>query len=249
VRWLNLLVRRLCLTHRLSGGQMISKRENVGDPDLPLIDQALGGDEQGFEALVRRHEARVYRTALGIIGKPEDAEEVLQETFLNVYQHLKEFRRDSRFTTWLTRIAINAALNKIRRQDVSISLDAADWKNAEFMPQRFEAWDENPEHLYAKEEIRRIVQEAIRELPPDYRVVLILRDISELDTVETAEALGLTIAATKSRLLRARLMVREKLAARFEKHTGWKSRWIRAGWMIRGMVGGGSVPLPLRKVD
>ncbi|MBI3669247.1 MAG: sigma-70 family RNA polymerase sigma factor [Acidobacteria bacterium] len=198
---------------------------------------------------MKRHEARVYRTALGILHKPEDAEEALQDTFLNAYQHLREFRRDSRFTTWLTRIAINAALNKLRGQREAISLDATDGSNQEFMPQLCDPWQENPEHVYARKEIQQIVHEAIQELPPDYRVVLVLRDISELDTVQTAEALGLTIAAMKSRLLRARLMVREKLAARFGKKTGWKSRWIRAGWMIRGMVAGGSVPLPRRKAE
>jgi RNA polymerase sigma-70 factor (ECF subfamily) len=228
---------------------MAIKEDGAGDPDLELIDLALAGDVPAFEALVRRHEARVYRTALGILRKTEDAEEALQDTFLSVYQHLREFRRDSRFTTWLTRIAINAALNKLRGQKEHVSLDAADESEAEFMPQRFETWQENPERLYAKEEIRRIVQEAIQDLPADYRVVLVLRDISEMDTVQTAETLGLTIAATKSRLLRARLMIREKLAVRFEKHSGWKSKWIRAGWMIRGMVAGGDVPLPRRKAE
>lgn len=228
--------------------QATLKRETAVDPDLPLIDRALEGDGQAFEALVGRHEARVYRTALGILGKPEDAEEALQDTFLNAYQHLREFRRDSRFTTWLTRIAINAALNKLRGQKETVSLDATKGESAEFMPQHCEPWKENPERQYAREEIRDIVHQAIQELPPDYRMVLVLRDISEMDTVEAAEALGLTIAATKSRLLRARLMIREKLAARFEKKTSWGSRWIRAGWMIRGIVAGGSVSLPRRKV-
>lgn len=217
------------------------------DQDLPLIDRAVNGDGSAFEALVRRHQARVYRTALGILGKPEDAEEALQDTFLSAYKHLKEFRRDSRFTTWLTRIAINAALNKLRGQKETIPLDAANGESSEFMPQHCQPWQENPERLYAKEEIRSLVHQAIEELPPDYRVVLVLRDISELDTVQTAEVLGLTIAATKSRLLRARLMVREKLAARFEKKAGWKSGFVRAAWMVRGMVAGGSVPLPRRK--
>jgi RNA polymerase sigma-70 factor (ECF subfamily) len=225
------------------------KRESAVDQDLPFIDRVLEGDGQAFEALVRRHEARVYRTALGILGKPEDAEEALQDTFLSAYQHLREFRRDSRFTTWLTRIAINAALNKLRGKRETVSLDATNGESAEFMPRHCEPWQENPERQYAKEEIRRIVHQAIQELAPDYRLVLVLRDILGMDTVQTAEALGLTIAGTKTRLLRARLMIREKLAARFEKKAGWKSGLIRAGWMIRGMVAGGSVPLPRRKAE
>ena len=227
---------------------MSSKPQITGDPDVVLIDRTLAGDDQAFETLVKQHESRVYRTALGIVGKPEDAEEALQDTFMKAYQHLKEFRRDSRFTTWLTRIAINAALNKLRGQRETTSLDDEGELNAEFMPQHCEPWQENPERSYAKEEIRRIVQEAIQSLPAEYRAVLVLRDISELDTVETAEALGLSIAATKSRLLRARLMVREKLAGRFEKHGSWKSKWIRAAWMVRGMVVGAAAPSPSRKV-
>jgi RNA polymerase sigma-70 factor (ECF subfamily) len=228
---------------------MALKGSNAGNQDLLLIDRALEGDAQAFEALVRRHEARVYRTTLGILREPADAEDALQDTFLSAYQHLREFRRDSRLTTWLTRIAINAALNKLRGQRAEISLDATDGSDEEFTPQLCDPWQENPEQLYARGEIQQIVQEAIQELPLAYRVVLVLRDISELDSVQTAEALGLTVAATKSRLLRARLMVREKLAARFGKRTGWKSKWIRAGWMIRGMVAGGSVPLPRRKTE
>ncbi len=227
---------------------MSSKPKLVRDPDVALIDRALSGDDQAFETLVKQHEGRVYRTALGIVGKPEDAEEALQDTFLKAYQHLKDFRRDSRFTTWLTRIAINAALNKLRGQRDTTSLDDEGELNAGFLPRRFESWQEDPERWYAKEEIRLIVQEAIQSLPPEYRAVLVLRDISELDTAQTAEALDLTIAATKSRLLRARLMVREKLAGRFEKPGGWKSKWIRAAWMVRGMVVGAAAPFPSRKV-
>jgi RNA polymerase sigma-70 factor, ECF subfamily len=217
------------------------------DPDLTLIACVLEGDAQAFEALVRRHEARVYRTALGILGKREDAEEALQDTFLKVYQNLREFRRDSRFTTWLTRIAINAALNKLRGQRETVSLDETEGDSMEFMPQHFGPWPESPETQCANEEIQRLVHQAIQELSPDYRVVLVLRDILEMDTVQTAEALDLTIAGTKTRLLRARLMVREKLAARFEKKAGWKAGLVRAGWMVRGMVAGGSVPLPRRR--
>jgi RNA polymerase sigma-70 factor (ECF subfamily) len=208
-----------------------------GDEDLPLVDRALAGDTEAFEDLVRRHECRVYRTAVALTGSAEDAEEALQDTFLSVYQHLSEFRRDSRFTTWLTRIAINAALHKIRRRRENVSLDDPEESAEAFAPRQFESWRDNPEQLYASEEMRRLVEEAILAIPPAYRVVLVLRDVAEMDTVEAAEVLGLTIAALKSRLLRARLMVREALAARFAEHPSWKSRLVRAGWMLRGMMG------------
>ena len=211
------------------------------------MDRALAGDTRAFDELVHRHQGRVYRTTLSVTCNPEDAEEALQDTFLNAYKHLQEFRRDSRFTTWLTRIAINAALQKLRHRQENVSLDDPDLPESMHMPKHFESWQQNPEQLYAAEERRQIVQEAIFAVPPRYRVVLVLRDIAEVDTVETAEVLGLTIAAVKSRLLRARLMVREQLAARFEKRPGWKSKFVRAGWMVRGMMTGRLAKLPGQK--
>jgi len=229
-------------------GQAKALRRRVpGDEDLPLVDRALAGDTQAFEDLVRRHECRVFRTAVALTGNREDAEEALQDTFLSVYQHLGEFRRDSRFTTWLTRIAINAALQKLRRRHESISLDDPEESAAAFLPQHFESWRDNPERLYAAEEIRRLVEQAVLSLPPAYRVVFVLRDVAEMDTVEAAEVLDLTIAALKSRLLRARLMVREALAPRFAERPGLKSRLRNAGWMIRGMVAARLARLPGQK--
>ena len=230
-----------------STGAKPLRRRIPGDDDIPLVDRSLDGDTEAFEALVRRHQCRVYRTALALTGNPEDAEEALQDTFLSVYQHLGEFRRDSRFTTWLTRIAINAALHKVRRRRESVSLDDPEVAEGEFLPKRFESWRDNPERLYAAEETRQIVEEAVLSLPPAYRVVFVLRDVAEMDTVEAAEVLGLTITALKSRLLRSRLMVREALAARFAQAPGLRSRFVRAGWTIRGMVAGRLVRPPGQK--
>ncbi len=223
------------------------RQRTPSDEDLPLVDRALAGDTQAFEDLVRRHECRVFRTAVALTGNNEDAEEALQDTFLNVYQHLGEFRRDSRFTTWLTRIVINAALQKIRRRKGNVSLDDPEVAEAEFMPRRVESWRENPERLYAAEETRRLVEEAILSLPPAYRVVFVLRDVAEMDTVEAAEVLGLTVAALKSRLLRARLMVREALAARFAERPGLKSRLVQAGMMVKQAVAAGLSRFPGQK--
>lgn len=222
-------------------------RLHGGDEDLPLVDRALAGDNQAFEDLVRRHECRVFRTALSLTGNHEDAEEALQDAFLSVYEHLSEFRRDSRFTTWLTRIAINAALQKIRRRRDTVSLDDPDPSEADFSPRRTDSWRENPEHLYAAEEMRRFVEEAVLSLPPDYRVVFVLRDVAEMDTVEAAEVLGLTIAALKSRLLRARLMVRESLAARLAQPPTLKTRLRNAGLMVREAVAAGWARFPGQK--
>ncbi len=223
------------------------RRRAAGDEDLVLVDRALAGDTQAFEDLVRRHECRVFRTAVALTGNQEDAEEALQDTFLSVYQHLREFRRDSRFTTWLTRIAINAALQKIRRRRESVSLDDPELAETEFMPRRVENWRDNPERVYAAEETRQLVEEAVLSLPPAYRVVFVMRDVAEMDTVEAAEVLGLTIAALKSRLLRARLMVREALAARFAERPGLKSRLMQAGMMVKQAVAAGLSRFPGQK--
>ncbi|MCL6564846.1 MAG: sigma-70 family RNA polymerase sigma factor [Acidobacteriia bacterium] len=206
------------------------------DEDAPLVERTLGGDQQAYEQLVRKHEQRVFRTAIAILGELADAEEAMQEAFLKAYQNLPTFRRDARFTTWLTRIAVNESLQILRRRRDAASLDDLEAPLQDLRPSRVEEWYANPERRYATAELKRIVEEAIRALPPAYRVVFLLRDVEELSTEETAEALGLSIPATKSRVLRARLMVREALAAHFEKPPTLRSRLRRATSMVRNMM-------------
>ncbi len=192
------------------------------DDDLPIVDRVLAGDTQAFEELVRRHERRVYRTTLAVTSNQEDAEDAMQDTFLKAYQHLGEFQRASRFSTWLTRIAVNEGLQRLRRRRNTESLDELVTSEEEIMPRQVEDWHDNPEELYAKQEIRQFVEEAICSLPPAYRVVFILRDVADLSTEEAAEVLGLTISALKSRVLRARLMMREAFVARFGRRPAQK---------------------------
>jgi RNA polymerase sigma-70 factor (ECF subfamily) len=170
---------------------------------------------------------------MAITGNQEDAEEAMQETVLKVYQHLGEFHRTSRFSTWLTRIAINEALQIRRRRHPTESLDEPVMTDEEMMPKQLEDWHEDPEKKYAKEEIRQIVEEAIQSLPPIYREAFVLRDVQGLTTEEAAEALGVAIPALKSRLLRAPLMMREALAARLQRRPTLKTRIMRAQSMIR----------------
>lgn len=210
--------------------------ESHRDDDLPILDRVLAGDTQAFEELVRRHERRVYRTTLAVTRNPEDAEEAAQETFLKVYQYLGQFQRGSRFTTWLTRIAVNEGLQVLRRRRPTESLDEPLMSEGEMMPRLVEDWRDNPEDLYAKQEIKQFVEEAIRSLPPTYRVTFVLRDVEGLTNEEAAQALGLSIAAVKSRLLRARLMMRETLAARFQRPPSFKSRIMRTGMMVSDAV-------------
>lgn len=216
----------------------VPEGRSATDDDLPLVDRVLAGDAQAFEELVRRHERRVYRVAIAITGNQEDAEEAMQETFLKMYQHLGQFQRASRLSTWLTRIAVNEALQKRRQRRITESLDEPTMADEEMMPKQLEDWHDDPEKMYAKQEIRQIAEEAIQALAPIYREAFVLRDIEGLTTEEAAETLGVAIPAFKSRLLRARLMMREALAARFQRAPTLKSRIMRARWNIQDALVG-----------
>jgi RNA polymerase sigma-70 factor, ECF subfamily len=188
-----------------------------GEDDLILVGHVLAGDRTAFESLVRRHERRVYRVAIAVLGNAEDAEEAMQDTFVKAYRHLGQFRRESKFTTWLTRIAINEAIQKRQGRRDFISLDESRVASELSMPWRTESWLSDPEKVYGKQELRQIVEAEIQRLPPIYREAFVLRDVEGMTAEEAAEAIGITVEALKSRLLRARLMVREALAASLQE--------------------------------
>jgi len=189
--------------------------------DAALVARARQGDSTAFEQLVQKYERRIFRLAKNITNNDEDAEDVLQETFLKAYSHLDGFQGNSKFYTWLVRIAVNEALMKLRkrRSDKTVSLDEEVDTGEETMVREIAVWEENPEQKYSQEEIRAILHEAIASLRPAFRTVFILRDIEDLSTEETANLLELSIPAVKSRLLRARLQLRERLT-RFFKRKG-----------------------------
>ena len=184
--------------------------------DLALIASVLAGDRRAFEPLVRKHERRVFRVTLAVLGNIEDAEEAMQDTFVKAFRHLDQFRRESRFTTWLTRIAVNEAIQKRQVRKNWVPLDDSRAVEEQFVPQRFESWRNDPEKSYGRQELRRIIENAIQTLPEIYREAFVLRDVEEMTAEEAAEVIGITVPAMKSRLLRARLMIRESLAASFE---------------------------------
>ncbi|MGE5275687.1 MAG: peroxidase-related enzyme [Acidobacteriota bacterium] len=183
------------------------------DPDSGLVARARAGEMSAFEELLRRHQNRVYRTLLGLVGNAQDAEDGTQVVFLKVFRKMGDFGGAARFSTWLTRIAINEGIERLRSRKEMDSLDEAD--EGEFRPSRVAPWAEDPESRVVREEMRQIVQEALRGLPPLYRMAVMLRDIEQLSTAEAAEALDLPIPTLKTRLLRGRLMLREALAPRF----------------------------------
>jgi RNA polymerase sigma-70 factor (ECF subfamily) len=184
-----------------------------------LLAQARSGDPSAFADLVGRYEGKIFRLAQHITNHREDAEDVLQETFLKAYEHLDQFHGNSKFYTWIVRIAVNQALMKLRkrRSDKTVSMDETIDTGEDIVAREIATWDPNPEERYSQEEMQRILDDAIQSLAPPYRTVFILRDVDELSTEETAEALDLTVPAVKSRLLRARLQLRDKLTRRFKR--------------------------------
>jgi RNA polymerase sigma-70 factor (ECF subfamily) len=185
--------------------------------DAELVERAKSGDLHAFEALANRHEQRVYSLALRMLRQEQDAEDVTQQTFLSALENLNGFRGEASFSTWLLRIATYAALKVIRKRKglETVSLEEAtegtDDSDTVPHPEYIADWRQSPEELVHKNEIRRLLDDALAKLDEKHRLVFLLRDVEGLSVKETAEALGLTEANTKVRLLRARLQLRELL--------------------------------------
>jgi RNA polymerase sigma-70 factor (ECF subfamily) len=186
-------------------------------PDADLVRRAKAGHLDAFEALATRHEQRVYSLAMRMLRQAEDAEDVTQETFLSALENLDGFRGEASFSTWLLRIASHAALKIIRKRKglEMISLEAATETSDQYdsvpHPEFIADWRQSPEQLVQKHEIQRLLDEALGRLDEKHRLVFLLRDVEGLSVRDTAEALGLSEANTKVRLLRARLQLREQL--------------------------------------
>lgn len=194
----------------------------VGEPtndEAVLVGAARKGDIGAFEELVRRYDRNVFRIAQHITQNREDAEDVVQDAFLKAYQNLGQFQGQSKFYTWLVRIAVNEALMRLRRRrpERMVSLDEDVKTEEDSMPREIADWSPNPEQQYTQGELKDILSRTIQGLPASFRTVFVLRDVEGLSTEETAEALGLSIPAVKSRLLRARLQLRERLNKYFKK--------------------------------
>lgn len=187
--------------------------------DEELVELAKAGDDEAFPKLVQRYSRRIFRVARNITNHDEDAEDVLQETFLKAYGHLESFQGNSKFYTWLVRIAMNESLMKLRkrRSDKVVSLDEELDTGEDTVTREIAVWEGNPEDRYSQDEMRDILDKTIASLPESFRSVFVLRDVEELSTEETADLLGLSVPAVKSRLLRARLQLREKLTRLFKR--------------------------------
>jgi len=193
--------------------------EPAASEELELVRAAKAGDMRAFEALVKRYDRNVFRIAQHITQNREDAEDVVQEAFLKAFGNLAQFQEQSKFYTWLVRIAVNEALMKLRRRrpERMVSLDQEVQTEEDSMPREVADWSPNPEQQYNQAELRDILSKTIQGLPPGFRMVFVLRDVEGLSTEETAEALGLSAPAVKSRLLRARLQLRDRLNKYFKR--------------------------------
>ena len=204
-----------------AGADGANRQFATGDTpeEAALVDQARHGDAAAFTVLVEKYEPKIYRLAKHITQNDEDAEDVLQEAFLKAYSHLGTFQGQSKFYTWIVRIAVNEALMKLRKRksDRTVSLDEPQDTGEDTVAREIAVWEDDPEQKYTREELRGILDNAVDSLKPSFRTVFVLRDIEEMSTEETAEALGISIPAVKSRLLRARLQLREKLTRLFRR--------------------------------
>jgi RNA polymerase sigma-70 factor, ECF subfamily len=188
-------------------GQEVSPND-----DLALVRCAKGGDVAAFEELIRRNTERILRIAVRITGSYEDGEEVVQDASLQAFRHLGRFEERARFSTWLTRIVINAAFMKLRARRRTFRFSADE--RAEGSTPLVETLVDrrpSPEHDYGASELRLALQKALVDLPHGQRVVFLMRDVEGLSTLDTADMLELSVPSVKSRLLRARLKLRKSL--------------------------------------
>lgn len=179
--------------------------------DEQVVERVLAGETALYEILMRRYNQRLYRLVRAILRDDSEAEDVMQDAYVRAYQYLAQFENRAPFAAWLSRIAVHEALARLRRRQRTDQLDPAE--DAEY-PMHVTDSSPNPEQRAAHAEFARMLEDAILALPPDYRTVLMLRDVEELSTAETAAALSISEANVKVRLLRGRAKLRRKLFER-----------------------------------
>jgi len=184
------------------------------EQERQLIARILAGETNIFHDLVRPYERMVYLTILTMVRNEVEAEDAAQEVMINAFRHLKSFRGDAKFSTWLVTIAMNEARQRLRRSKANVqeSLDEEKEEHeGDFTPAVLTDWREIPSQALEKKEMRQKLREAVEQLPPIYREVLVLRDLEELNQAETAKALGVSVTLVKVRLHRARMMLQKLL--------------------------------------
>jgi len=187
------------------------------DDERSLIERVKAGDHEAFDAIFRMHVTKVYRQALRLVGSEAEAEEVVQDVFLILYEKAKTFRGESAFSTWLYRLTLNVALTKLRRRKRGKEIHFDDYlprfaEDGHHEVRPVIDWSQDIEGLVSSKELQRIIQKAIDQLPPVDKAVVVQSDLEGISNGQIADALGLSVPAVKARLHRARLFLRGKLA-------------------------------------
>jgi RNA polymerase sigma-70 factor (ECF subfamily) len=193
----------------------MAMQEIARPTDSELVERVLSGDHAAFYILLKPYERMVYLSALSILNNEADAEEVAQEAVLKAFKNLSQFRRESKFSTWLVQITINEARMRVRKYRAGLyeSIDeGAQTEEGDYLPKDYADWREIPSEALARRELRDALARALKQLPPKYREIIVLRDVENLSTAEAAQILGISEASAKTRLSRARLMMRDALA-------------------------------------
>ena len=205
--------------HALSLAQTSSTPPLAGS-DEQLVASALQGEQGAFEAIMRRHNRLLFRAARGVVADDAEAQDVVQETYLRVFTRLQDFQGNASLGTWMARIAINLALDTLRKRGRSVPTDAIQDVDHEPSPEHTMSFSAptsaSPESVAARAELRALLQRAIESLPPIYRSVFMLRAVQEMSVEEAAYCLQVTSAVVKTRYLRARSMLRDALGAQIE---------------------------------
>jgi RNA polymerase sigma-70 factor (ECF subfamily) len=217
--------------------------------DEEVVARVLDGDVASFEILMRRHNQRLYRIGRAILRNDAEAEDVMQDAYVRAYEHLKQFQGKAKFSTWLSRIAVNEALARrksfAREEALEPMADESQDSARRSTPRldqrfdgRFQAAGRSPEHEASDAEVRGILENAIGSLPDDYRTVIMLRDIEEMDTAETAATLNISEENVKTRLHRARAMLRKKLYLRVggEKAEAFAFHAVRCDRVVKNVM-------------
>ena len=213
---------------------IVERTADAGDDDeQSLIARICKGEPSLFATLVKPYERRVYATALALLRDDADAQDVAQEAILKAFANLRQFRGESRFSTWLIQITVNETRMRQRKQRADLFEPIAELQDEEgaYTPRDFADWREIPSEALERSEIRALLAKALASLAQKYREVFILRDVEQISIEETAEVLNISIASVKTRLLRARLMLRDILAPD-----------LANGWFSRAPFGKGSKP-------
>lgn len=203
------------------------------DSEQSLIRRICNGESSLFTQLVKPYERRVYVTALALLRNEADAQDVAQEAILKAFANLRQFRGESRFSTWLIQITVNEARMRQRKQhaDLFEPITEAPDEEGAYTPRDFADWRELPSEALERSEVRTLLVKALASLGQKYREVFILRDVEQMSIEEAAEVLNVSTASVKTRLLRARLMLRDLLAPA-----------LADGWFSRAPFGKGSKP-------